>query len=179
MIARHPAWTWAFCALVLAAAEEYGISFASLYNGTSPRLFDGRGGTPLYNQGNLQCPICTLDTAMVHSLNTPFYALTEEIGPDTVRDVAHRLGVPKRYGDQETLVDVKGEPAPGQTRADIALGRYPVSPADMATVYAALAAGGRRADRHFVQSVATAAGVVLHEREPSARRVMVTYAATW
>ncbi|GID98576.1 hypothetical protein Adi01nite_79880 [Amorphoplanes digitatis] len=168
--ARPPAST--FKPLVLAAAEEHDISFLSLYNGTSPRQFQDRDGAPLYNKDNLQCPVCPLDTAMVHSLNTPFYALTEQIGPATVRDLAHRLGVPEKYGKQRTLVDIKGEPKPGLTRADIALGRYPVAPSDMATVYATLAGGGRRTVRHFVQSVTTATGAVLHKSAKSSERVM-------
>ena len=167
---RPPAST--FKPLVLAAAEERDIGFRSLYNGTSPRLFADRGGAPLYNQDNLQCPICPLDTAMVYSLNTPYYALAQQIGPDAVRDLAHRLGVPRRYGDQRTLVDVPGDPAPGRTRSDIALGRYPVAPADLATVYASLADGGVRRDRHFVQSVAAAGGTVLHRHAGKPQRVM-------
>ncbi|MCU7723820.1 transglycosylase domain-containing protein [Actinoplanes sp. KI2] len=168
--ARPPAST--FKPLVLAAAEERDISFQSLYNGTSPRLFQDRDGAPLYNQHNLQCPICPLDTAMVYSLNTPYYALTEQIGPDAVRDLAYRLGVPEKYGSQRTLVDLKGEPKPGHTRSDIALGRYPVAPSDMATVYATLAGGGIRTVRHFVQSVTTAAGTVLYRPKKSSERVM-------
>ncbi|AGL18986.1 transglycosylase domain-containing protein [Actinoplanes sp. N902-109] len=168
--ARPPAST--FKPLVLAAAEERDISFASLYNGTSPRLFPDRGGAPLYNQGNLQCPICPLDTAMVYSLNTPYYALAQQIGADNVRGLAHRLGVPEAYGKQKTLVDAKGEPRPGQTRSDIALGRYPVTPADMATVYATLASGGRRTARHFIGKVTTAGGTLLYKAGTSAERVM-------
>jgi membrane peptidoglycan carboxypeptidase len=151
LAARPPAST--FKPLVLAAAEEHDINYRSFYNGTSPRVFAGRGGAPLYNLDNLQCPICPLDTAMVYSLNTPFYALAEQIGPESVRDVAVRLGIPDRYDEQTTMVDLKGELTPGRTRADIAIGRYPVTPADLAGVYATLANGGGRADRHFVQSV--------------------------
>ncbi|GAA2552984.1 hypothetical protein GCM10010435_24180 [Winogradskya consettensis] len=169
LAARPPAST--FKPVVLAAAEQRGIGFQSLFNGTSPRLFTDRGGAPLYNQDNLQCPICPLDTAMVYSLNTPYYALAEQIGPDAVRDLAHRLGVPERYGRQETLVDLKGEPTPGRTRSDIALGRYPVAPADIATLYATLASG-RRAQRHFVESVTAANGDFLHRHLTKSEEVL-------
>ncbi|WP_436529532.1 transglycosylase domain-containing protein [Actinoplanes sp. HUAS TT8] len=152
LAARPPAST--FKPLVLAAAEEHDINYRSYYNGSSPRVFADRGGAPLFNLDNLQCPICPLDTAMVYSLNTPFYALTEQIGPASVRDVAVRLGVPDRYDEQTTMVDLKGELAPGRTRADIAIGRYPVTPADLAGVYSTLANGGERNNRHFVASVA-------------------------
>ncbi|GAA2855338.1 hypothetical protein Acy02nite_72990 [Actinoplanes cyaneus] len=163
--ARPPAST--FKPLVLAAAEERDINYRSYYNGASPRVFADRGGAPLYNLENLQCPICPLDTAMVHSLNTPFYALTEQIGPASVRDLAVRLGVPERYGEQTTLVDLKGEPTPGRTRADISIGRYPVTPADLASVYATLAGGGERVNRHFVASVAG-----LYRAKPRAVRAL-------
>ncbi|MFB9358587.1 transglycosylase domain-containing protein [Actinoplanes nipponensis] len=168
--ARPPAST--FKPVVLAAAEERGIGFRSLYNGSSPRQFPSRSGVPLYNQRNLQCPVCPLDRAMVHSLNTPFYALAEELGPDTIRRLARQLGVPDRYGKQPTMVDAAGDPAPGRTRPDIALGRYPVAPADLATVYATLADEGRHRERHFVTSVITAKGAVLHLQAGKPRRAL-------
>ncbi|GLW31717.1 transglycosylase domain-containing protein [Actinoplanes regularis] len=161
-----------FKPLVLAAAEEHDISFRSYYNGTSPRVFADRGGAPLYNVGNLQCPVCPLDTAMVYSLNTPFYAVAEQIGAKSIRDLALRLGVPDKYGDQTTMVDLKGELSPGRTRSDIAIGRYPVKPADLAGVYATLANGGGHAKRHFVVSVTGAGGTVLHRHKVVTTRVL-------
>ena len=69
---------------------------------------------------------------MVRSLNTPIYALTQHIGADKVRATALDLGVAPAYGGRPSLVDAKGDPRPGRTRADIAIGRYQVSVADMA-----------------------------------------------
>ncbi len=154
--AMHPAAS-TFKSIVLAAALNKGIAYQSRWDGSSPRLFPDRG-VPLRNHDGLQCPECTLQRAMVDSLNTPFYAVTAQIGPDRVRDMAVRLGIPDRYDGRKSMVDVKGDPAPGKTRGDISLGRYAVRPGDLATVYATLAGNGVRHDRHFVQSATGADG---------------------
>ncbi|WP_255658174.1 transglycosylase domain-containing protein [Actinoplanes sp. L3-i22] len=153
--ALHPAAS-TFKPIVLAAALGRGIAYQSHWDGSSPRLFPDRG-VPLRNHDNLQCANCTLEKAMVDSLNTPFYAVTAEIGPNRVRDMAVKLGIPEKYQGAKSMVDVKGDPAPGKTRGDIALGRYPVTPGDLATVYATLAGNGVRHQRHFVESVTGAA----------------------
>jgi membrane peptidoglycan carboxypeptidase len=142
-----------FKPIVLAGALTDGIGYQSRWDGSSPRLFPDRNGVPLRNHDDLQCPDCTLEAAMVSSLNTPFYAVAERIGADQVRSMAVRLGIPDRYDGHESMVDVKGDPDPGRTRDDIAIGRYPVAPGDLATVYATFADGGVRQARHFVQSV--------------------------
>jgi membrane peptidoglycan carboxypeptidase len=148
---RPPAAT--FKPIVLAEALRQGISAQSRWDGSAPRLFPDRYGVPLVNPGGLQCADCTLARAMVLGLNTTFYAVAQRVGPARVRVLANALGIPARYGTTPTLVDRKGDPAPGRTRADISLGRYPVAPADLASGYATLAAGGVRTERHFVDRV--------------------------
>lgn len=169
--ALHPAAS-TFKPIVLAAALQQGIGYRSRWDGSSPRTFAGRGGVPLVNHDGLQCPDCTLEQAMVDSLNTPFYAVTERIGAERVRDMAVALGVPATYQGQKSMVDAKGDPKPGRTRSDIAIGRYPVTPGDLATVYATFAAGGERHDRYFVESAVAGDGTVLQKASPRGRTVL-------
>jgi membrane peptidoglycan carboxypeptidase len=169
--AIHPAAS-TFKPIVLAAALRAGIGYQSRWDGSSPRIFPGRNGVPLKNHNDLQCPDCTLERSMVDSLNTPFYAVTERVGADRVRAMAVDLGISNKYDGRTSMVDVKGDPKPGHTRPDIAIGRYPVSPGDLASVYATFAAGGVRNDRYFVQSAADAAGRVLREATPTGATVL-------
>ena len=169
--AQHPAAS-TFKPIVLAAALRQGIGYQSRWDGSSPRLFPGRGGVPLQNHDDLQCPNCTLEQAMVQSLNTPFYAVAERIGADRVRSMAVNLGISNSYDGKKSMVDIKGDPDPGHTRPDIAIGRYPVTPADLASVYATFAANGVRHDRYFVQSAADAAGHVIERAAPAGTVVL-------
>ncbi|BFU45561.1 transglycosylase domain-containing protein [Krasilnikovia sp. MM14-A1004] len=174
--AVHPAAS-TFKPIVLAAALEAGISAQSLWDGSSPRLFPGRLGVPLYNHDGLQCPVCTLEESMVESLNTPFYAVTEKLGADSVRRMAHNLGIPPAYGSTPALVDGRGDPKPGRTRPDIAIGRYAVAPADLATVYGTFAGAGVRHDRHFVESVTGPGGRRIWKGQPRSRHALDRAAA--
>jgi membrane peptidoglycan carboxypeptidase len=169
--APHPAAS-TFKPIVLAAALRQGIGYRSRWDGSSPRVFPGRGGVPLRNHDDLQCPDCTLEQAMVDSLNTPFYAVTERIGADRVRAMAVDLGISDTYGGHTSMVDSAGDPQPGRTRPDIAIGRYPVTPADLAGVYATFAGGGVRHDRYFVQSATAADGTVLTSAAPTGTVVL-------
>jgi len=169
--ARRPAGA-TFKPIALAAALGEGVGYASRWDGSSPRMFADRNGVPLVNRDDAQCANCTLDRAMVQSLNTPFYAVTEQIGAARVRDVAVASGIPATYGDRPSLVDLPGDPRPGRTRADIAIGRYPVAPADLASVYATFAAGGVHSARSFVVSVSDRNGRTWWTAQPERHRVL-------
>jgi membrane peptidoglycan carboxypeptidase len=168
--ARPPAST--FKPLVLADGLLHGISYRSLWDGTSPRDFPDRLGVPLVNHDDLQCAACPLDDAMIDSLNTPFYALAERLGPARIRNLALATGIPASYDGKVSLVDQPGAPTPGRTRADIALGIYPVTPADLATVYGTFAAGGVRAERHMLDSVTGPDGRLWYRAVPQRTRVL-------
>ncbi|ROO58935.1 membrane peptidoglycan carboxypeptidase [Micromonospora sp. Llam0] len=173
---RPPAAT--FAPIVLATALYNGIDLFHTWDGTSPQNFPGRLGVPLYNRDDIQCPDCTLEQAMMQSLSTPFYAVAEQIGAEQVRELAYQLGIPRQYVDQQALVDVEGEPRPGQTRSDISIGRYPVAPADLATVYGTFASGGFRHERYFIESVTAANGAsVLATSVPEGDEVLTPYEA--
>lgn len=174
--AIHPAAS-TFKPIVLGAAVERGLSPLSIWNGSSPRIFPGRLGVPLKNHDNVQCPRCTLVQAMIDSLNTPFYAVTEVLGANTIRTLAYNLGISTSYDNKPSLVDVKGDPAPGTTRPDISIGRYAVSPGDLASVYATFAGNGVEHNRYFVQSVSSGRGTKLWSAVTTSRKALDPYTA--
>ena len=67
-------------------------------------------------------------TAMTKSINTVFYQMAVDVGPQKVVDAAHQAGIPQ---------DLLPEP-----RGGIALGDQEVHPIDMASAYATFAADG-------------------------------------
>ncbi len=79
----------------------------------------------------------TSRTALEKSLNVPTARLAIEVGLDRVVDTARHMGISGRL-----------DPYPA-----LALGAMEVSPVEMATVYATLAAGGRRPTLHALRAV--------------------------
>ncbi len=142
----------------VAAALKKGISLNKTYDGSTPQTIAGQKIT---NSEGASCGRCTLATALKLSLNTVFYQLTVDVGPQAVADVAHAAGVPTVFPDtnQRTLQEADGPP-----NAGIGLGSYPVRPIDMAAAYATLADNGIQHDPYFVQKVVTADGNVLLDR---------------
>ncbi|OMQ14933.1 peptidoglycan glycosyltransferase, partial [Modestobacter sp. VKM Ac-2676] len=147
---------------VLASALEEGISVDARRSGRSPQEFEDRPGLPVRNSSNAQCASCTLKEAMTKSLNTTYYGLALEVGPDEVRRTAlDATGLPEVWSGgslngQPVLTDDNGN-----TGGSIGIGQYEMRPIDQAVGFATFAAGGVRHDPHFVAEVRDSAGGVL------------------
>jgi penicillin-binding protein 1A len=72
----------------------------------------------------------SVESATLRSDNTVYAQLTLDVGPEKIASVARRLGV-------RSPLDVKGAYVPS-----MGLGSIPISPMDLASAYATLAAGG-------------------------------------
>jgi membrane peptidoglycan carboxypeptidase len=155
---------------VLATALEQGISVTARRDGSDDQEFEDRPGRPVTNSGNASCPACTLEEALVRSLNTTFYGLAYEVGPDNVADLARRAtALPEVWQDganwkgKETLVG-----AEGFRGGSIGIGEYEMRPIDQAHGFATLAAGGVERPHYFVGKVTDSAGAVLLENRGDA-----------
>jgi len=141
----------AFKPFVLLAALERGISPLEVRDGPSsmtiPDPFCETNGKPwtVSNAGDQWAGTMSLESAMAGSVNTIYSQLTVEAGPEAVADVAHRMGIRSR------LADV----------CSIGLGTSEVSPLEMTSAYATLAARGIYVEPTAVERVSTPGGEIL------------------
>jgi len=152
---------------VLAAALEQGISVQARRDGSSPQTFPDRPNKPVRNSGGASCPACTLQEAITRSLNTTFYGLAYEVGPDSVADVARKaMGLPETWqsGPFEgtpTLTSKQEGTDQNVTGSGIGIGQYEVRPIDQAVGFATFANGGIHHAPFFVATVTDNTGAVL------------------
>ena len=123
----------AFKPFTLSAAMEKKISLKSTWQGPAEITIDdpecaNPDGTPwmVHNYADEEAGTFELTEATAHSVNTIFAQLVTTVGPDKVVDVAERMGIK----------------SPLQPVCSITLGTQAVSPLDMTTAYASLAARG-------------------------------------
>ncbi|MDQ1402636.1 MAG: hypothetical protein QOG03_952 [Actinomycetota bacterium] len=145
-----------FKAIALAAAIDAGHSPDDLVDGSTPCKLDIPGSSKPWDVENYEGEaggVVSLRDATIHSVNCAYARLALAIGPEKIAVMAHRLGVTHHL-----------DPVPS-----IPLGTQPVSPLEMASVYATLAADGVHHDPMFVTEVTRADGkVVLHpDPQPS------------
>jgi penicillin-binding protein 1A len=136
-----------FKVITLAAAIDAGRSPLDHVDATAPCAFDLPGAPPwkVRNYEGDSGGDVTLWDATVHSFNCAYARVVMDLGPDKVVAMANRLGV-RRHLDAVP---------------SITLGTEEVSPIEMATVAATLAADGVRHDPSFVTLVDDPQGHVI------------------
>ncbi|HMT48558.1 transglycosylase domain-containing protein [uncultured Dietzia sp.] len=140
----------------VAAALDQGIGLGTQISSAPVTT----GDVTVTNVGGQSCGTCSIAQALKLSLNTSFIRLQRMLdnGANDVRDMAHRVGIPKEIPGLpwETLSEQGGDPYDG-----LILGQYPIRVRDMATALATFAAEGVHHPTHFIQKVETADGEVL------------------
>ncbi|HZB49094.1 MAG TPA: transglycosylase domain-containing protein, partial [Mycobacteriales bacterium] len=120
--------------------DEKKVSVYKTYDGTSPRTFPGLT-KPVRNSEDAQCPNCPVLEAMRRSINTVFYQMALDVGPENIAALAHKLGVPKTRpklgGGSEPSLQQGGE-----TKGGIGIGQYEVRTIDQAVGFSVFASGG-------------------------------------
>ncbi|HVL26988.1 MAG TPA: transglycosylase domain-containing protein, partial [Acidimicrobiales bacterium] len=144
----------------LMAALEAGMLPIDTIDGSAPcHIENPLAVDPIWSPSNVEgqaAGTLTLAQATVSSVNCAYARLIKIVGPDKVVDVARRLGVTN----------------PIQPHLSITLGSEPVTPLQMATAYATLAADGMRNDPYFVQKVFGREGTLLWEHTPQPVRAV-------
>jgi len=123
-----------FKMFVLAAAVDEGINPESTYYVSGPFHYQPDPYSPAWNVSTYDHTYLgstSIANATLHSDNTVYAQLTLDVGPKKVAEMAHRLGV------RSSLTTKEGGYVPS-----LGLGAIPVSPLDLASAYATLAAGG-------------------------------------
>lgn len=157
-LADGPAWSpgSAFKPFTMLAALERDIGMNSMYDGNSPVVIDGRSYA---NSESKNYPQLTLHEAMTKSVNTAFVRLTQDVGPQAVRDAAIQAGIPDQINGKRSMSEPDST-APG---LGITLGQYPVHTIDMASAYATFAADGMRHEPFFVRQYSNSRGTVEYQ----------------
>ena len=151
---RQPGST--FKTFVLAAAVEQGINPDSTYYVSAPFTYrihpagncDDGSWWCVKTYANDYYGWSSIRSATLRSDNTVYAQLTLDVTPEKVADVARRMGV-------RSQLDVKGDYVPA-----IGLGSIAVSPLDIASAYATLAAEGVYAEPMAIRRVVLPNGKV-------------------
>ena len=143
--------------LYYAAFEKAGLSPASVF--VDRRVSIAIAGQPPWTPRNFSSEYegpMVLKRALARSVNSIAAQLVERTGAGAVIDAARRCGIKSPLASVPSL----------------ALGTSGVSPLEMASAFATLAAGGIRHDPFWVRRVEDSAGRVLEERILSGRRTL-------
>jgi penicillin-binding protein 1A len=171
---RQPGST--FKTIVLTTAISEGISPSTSYL-SAPFKYDPTGtGSCDTNPPTAWCPetydhtylgTTSIERATLASDNSVYARLSLDVGPDNIANMAHRLGV------QTDLHAAEGVYVPS-----MGLGSRVVTPMDMASVYATLAAGGIYSKPMAIRKVEFPDGKVdSHWGRPERKRAVADWVA--
>jgi penicillin-binding protein 1A len=148
----------AFKPFVLAAAIDEHIPLDRTYSAPAKLTIETPGQDPwvLHNYDGKGGGRMNIVDATVHSVNTVYAQLIQDVGPKRVVELASRLGI-------------KSQLAPYLSTA---IGSNAVSVLDMASAYTSFAADGLHHAPVFVTKVVAADGTVLIDSVPRAHRVL-------
>ena len=151
-----------FKTIALAAWLAAGRSPEDLVDATAPCSFPMPESDPPawnvdnYDGGSGELLVTTLRDATVKSSNCAYARLSLALGPDKIVEMAKKLGLSRKLPAVPSIV----------------LGSAEVSPLEMASVYATLAADGIRRPPVFIRRVEGPDGKVLLENSPEEQRVL-------
>ena len=150
-----------FKPIVLAEALAQGIPAEKVYEAPPSLTVPMPAGQEPWVVGNYEGeggPPENLVDATVHSVNTVYAQLIQEVGPAKAIAMAHNLGIAGSL-----------RPFPSAV-----LGSNEVTVLDMASAYSTFAADGMHADPVFVTEITRADGSVLYQRPSTLRRAIPT-----
>ncbi|MGH2740143.1 MAG: transglycosylase domain-containing protein [Actinomycetota bacterium] len=159
----------AFKPFTLVAALEEGISLRSRFAGPASIEIDDStcSGWGPENYEGTSYGVLDVIQATALSVNTVFAQLIAQTGPENVVDAARKLGVGSEL----------------QPVCSITLGSEEVTPLEMTSAYATLAAGGIHHEAVSIRAVRASGGKVLERSKPDGEQVLepnvaaqVTYA---
>jgi 1A family penicillin-binding protein len=152
----------AFKMFTLVAALENGISPSKTYSASSGQLFaDPPCGSPedpwnVVNYEGSSYGAMTVEGATISSVNAVYAQMIEEVGPQRVVDVAHRMGIRSKL----------------DAVCSLTLGTSEVNTLEMASAYGTLATMGKRVRPISIQRIETAHGRVIYEPKITRRQVI-------
>ncbi len=151
-----------FKAFTLAAALEQNVPPGRTYSTQSPLLIpecDNWNVSNAEGAGNLG--YMNLWQATAGSINVVFAQLIRDIGPQSVVDVAHAMGIT----------------SPLNPFCSLTLGTSPVSPLEMTSAYSTLANRGVHCAPYSIARVVDRTGKVIYSAKPDCTRAIPAYIA--
>ncbi len=168
-----------FMVYTLAAALKAGYSLNSYWQWT-PHDQPGRpAANPVRNSSrcasNPDGETCSLLESVALSLNVPLYDVTVSVSPAAVLAMARDAGIDTIWNNDLTRLDLRAaDPATLVNQGiegigvEVGIGQYAVTVLDQANTMATFAAGGLRAQVHFVRTVSYGGELVYGETLPTA-----------